>query len=111
MLRVNRLKHGRTRIKEFETVVRNWSLGDRFGWLAGDRHIWVCQEARPPAPHSGAATHIEKPRADTNSTGMPLLEALEAAGWRITHSRWSINEGEATRPVAVYELCPPAGCG
>ena len=45
------------------------------------------------------------------ATGMPLLEAMQSAGWRITHSRWSINEGEATRPVAVYELCPPAPKG
>jgi predicted nicotinamide N-methyase len=37
-----------------------------------------------------------------------FMEDLERAGWKITHSRWSIGEGEAARPVAVYELIPPS---
>jgi predicted nicotinamide N-methyase len=39
--------------------------------------------------------------------GLPLLESLEAAGWRVVHARWSIADGAATRPIAVYELTPP----
>lgn len=38
---------------------------------------------------------------------LPLLEWLEAAGWRVAHARWSVGEGAAARPVAVYELAPP----
>jgi predicted nicotinamide N-methyase len=37
----------------------------------------------------------------------PLLEGLEAGGWRVRHSRWTIGEGESARAVAVYELTPP----
>lgn len=44
-------------------------------------------------------------------TSMPLLEALEAAGWRVTHCRWSIGEGADDRPVAVYEMSPPISRG
>jgi predicted nicotinamide N-methyase len=36
-----------------------------------------------------------------------LLEEMASAGWRVTHSRWSIGEGVDARPVAVYELTPP----
>ena len=38
---------------------------------------------------------------------LSLLEGLETDGWRVTHSRWSIGEGNDARPVAVYELAPP----
>ena len=38
---------------------------------------------------------------------VPFLESLEAAGWRSSHSRWTIGEGAAARAVAVHELTPP----
>ena len=37
-----------------------------------------------------------------------LLEDLEAGGWKVSHSRWSVGGGGDARPVAVYELSPPA---
>lgn len=36
-----------------------------------------------------------------------LLEGLVSDGWRASHSRWSIGDGDDVRPVAVYELSPP----
>lgn len=41
------------------------------------------------------------------SVSLKLLEALERDGWRVTMSRWTIGEGEAARPVGVFELAPP----
>jgi predicted nicotinamide N-methyase len=38
-----------------------------------------------------------------------LLEGMEADGWRITLSKWTIGEADAARPVGVYELAPPPG--
>lgn len=38
------------------------------------------------------------------AASLPLLEALEASGWQVTHARWVIGEGADARPVAVYEL-------
>jgi predicted nicotinamide N-methyase len=35
---------------------------------------------------------------------LPLLEGLEASGWRVRHSRWTIGDGADARAVAVYEL-------
>lgn len=41
------------------------------------------------------------------NVSLHLLEELEAAGWRVTMSKWSIGEGPAARPVGVFELVPP----
>ena len=38
---------------------------------------------------------------------LPLLQGLEAGGWRARHSRWAIDTGADARAVAVYELTPP----
>lgn len=38
------------------------------------------------------------------SPGLPLLEQMEASGWRVRHSRWVLGEGSDDRAVAVYEL-------
>lgn len=36
-----------------------------------------------------------------------LLEALEADGWTITLSKWSVGEDQSPRPIGLYELAPP----
>ncbi|HEX2188706.1 MAG TPA: hypothetical protein VHG51_07385, partial [Longimicrobiaceae bacterium] len=41
--------------------------------------------------------------------GLRLLEGLEADGWAIALSKWSVGEESARRPVGVFELAPPAG--
>jgi predicted nicotinamide N-methyase len=38
------------------------------------------------------------------AASLPLLEAMEGDGWRVTHTRWLIGEGGDARAVAVYEL-------
>ncbi len=38
---------------------------------------------------------------------LALLEGLEAAGWAVAMSKWTVAGGEAPRPVGVYELAPP----
>ncbi|MFL5581790.1 MAG: class I SAM-dependent methyltransferase [Gemmatimonadaceae bacterium] len=35
---------------------------------------------------------------------LPLLEALEADGWRIALSKWTVGEEATPRPIGVYEL-------
>jgi predicted nicotinamide N-methyase len=41
------------------------------------------------------------------ATGLPLLQGLEAGGWRVSHSRWVIGEGSDARAIAVYAMSPP----
>lgn len=35
---------------------------------------------------------------------MPLLERMEAGGWRVVFSRWSVRVAREERAIAVYEL-------
>jgi len=37
------------------------------------------------------------------SQSLPMLEAMEASGWRVTLAKWSIQLESGTRSVAVYE--------
>lgn len=36
-----------------------------------------------------------------------LLEAMEADGWRITMTKWSIGEEATPRPIGIFDLEPP----
>lgn len=40
-------------------------------------------------------------------TSMPLLEALEAEGWRISMSKWTVGIAPPPRPIGVFELTSP----
>ena len=38
---------------------------------------------------------------------LPLLEAMEADGWKIALSKWTVGEAENRLPIGVYELSRP----
>jgi len=38
------------------------------------------------------------------SMSLRLLEALEADGWTVAMSKWSVGEGKGPRPIGVFEL-------
>ncbi len=38
---------------------------------------------------------------------LPLLEALEANGWKISLSKWTVGESDNRVPIGVYELTAP----
>jgi predicted nicotinamide N-methyase len=41
------------------------------------------------------------------AASMTLLEALEAEGWGISVSTWSVGEELTPRPIGLFELAPP----
>ena len=43
------------------------------------------------------------------AVSLRLLEALEADGWSIAVSKWSIGEDSAPRAIGLFELAPPPG--
>jgi methyltransferase-like protein 23 len=43
------------------------------------------------------------------AVSLRLLEALEADGWSISLTKWSVEEEEAPRPIGVFEPAMPAG--
>ena len=111
-LHVCRLNGGRNGAAGIEYRAADWSAWDdprRYDWVIGSDVLYA--DAHHPhlrrifagnlAP-GGRVLLADPYRAES----LPLLEGLEAAGWRVTHSRWSVGDGEARRPVAVYELTP-----
>ena len=42
------------------------------------------------------------------SISLRLLESMEADGWRVTMSRWSVGREVKPRRIGVFELTPPA---
>ncbi|HMQ29771.1 MAG TPA: hypothetical protein PKD53_03545, partial [Chloroflexaceae bacterium] len=36
-----------------------------------------------------------------------FLEQLEAEGWAVSVSTWSVGEEETPRPIGIFELAPP----
>jgi methyltransferase-like protein 23 len=41
------------------------------------------------------------------AASLPLLEAMEGDGWRVSLGRWTIGEGAEARSIGVYELTRP----
>lgn len=87
-----------------------WADPGRYDWVIGSDILYV-------AELHGDLRHIFETNlapggrlllADPfRPTSLHLLEELEAAGWKVTMSRWSIGEEGAPRPVGVFELVPP----
>lgn len=108
--RLNGERNGARGIEYREADWAAWADDARYEWLIGSDILYASSnhdnlrrifEGNLAA---GGRVLIADPyRADS----LPLLEALDAAGWGVTHSRWSIGEGADARPVAVYELVPP----
>lgn len=42
------------------------------------------------------------------ATSFKLMETMEAEGWRIGLTKWTIGEDEKPRPIGVFEVQPPA---
>lgn len=111
-LHLCRLNGGRNGAAGVEYRVADWTAWDdprRYDWVVGADILY----AASLHPHLGrilAANLAPGGRAlvadPYRAESLPLLEGLEAGGWRVTHSRWSVGGADA-RPVAVYELSPP----
>lgn len=87
-----------------------WDDPGRYDWVIGSdvlsapaNHPHLRQIVEGNLAPDGRVLLADSFRADS----LPLLEGLAADGWRVTHSRWAIGEGDDARPIAVYELTPP----
>jgi predicted nicotinamide N-methyase len=111
-LHLCRLNGERNRVSGIEYQLADWTAWThmtRYDWIIGAdilyadtqhaylRHIFESNLA------PGGRVLVADPFREES---MGLLESLERAGWRITHTRWSLGAGENTRPVAAYELIP-----
>lgn len=88
----------------------DWTDPTRYDWIVGSDILYADTQhgylrrifAGNLAP--GGRVLLSDP---FRPPSVPFLEGLEADGWAVRHSRWTIGEGAAARSVAVFELTPP----
>ena len=110
LCKLNAERNGITGIEHREADWTAWDDTRKYDWIIGADILYGAEVH----PHllkifeGNLATGGRVLLADPfRATGMPLLEAMEKSGWKVTHSRWNIGEGEESRSVAVYELLKP----
>lgn len=88
----------------------SWNDRGRYEWIIGSDILYM--EAMQPhlrqifesnlAP--GGRVLLSDPFRDVS---FHLLEALEASGWAISLSKWSVGEDAEPRSIGLFELAPP----
>ena len=96
----------------WRSVWTTWTDAARYDWIIGSDILYV--EALHPHLRrifeSNLAPGGRVLLADPfRAVSLRLLEALEADGWSIAVSKWSIGEDSAPRAVGLFELAPPPG--
>lgn len=88
----------------------DWDDAGRYDWIIGSDILY----GESMHPHlrrifeTGLAPGGRVLLSDPfRATSLKLLEAMEADGWRITMTRWSIGRDDAPRPIGLFELAPP----
>ncbi len=88
----------------------NWNDTGRYEWILGSDILYT--ETMHPHLHRifesnlapGGRVLLSDPfRAES----LRLLETMEANGWTISLSKWSVGEEAAPRPIGLFELVPP----
>lgn len=103
----------RNRVEGVEHRLADWTEWDdpgRYGWILGSDILY----AEAMHPHlrrifeSSLAPGGRVLLADPfRSASIRMLETLEADGWRIGMTRWSVGEETEPRPIGIFELAPP----
>jgi predicted nicotinamide N-methyase len=88
----------------------DWSDEGRYDWIVGSDILYA--EAMHPHLRRIFATNLAAEGrimlADPfREASLRLLEELEAQGWGISVSTWSVGEEEAPRTIGLFELAPP----
>ena len=88
----------------------NWTDAGRYDWIFGS-DILYGEEMHPHLRRIFESNLAPDGRILLSDpfrlTSFKLLEALEADGWLIRISKWSIGEEPSPRPIGVFEIFPP----
>ena len=108
-LHVCTMNTDRNRVTSIEARVAQWETfhsDQQFDFILGsdvlyvttmhDRLRAICDEYLAP---DGVVLFSDPFRAQS----LPMLEAMEAHGWRVSLAKWSIQVGTGARSIAVYE--------
>ena len=103
-------RNGMTAIEYRLADWSSWDDAARYDWILGADILY----GETMHPHlrrifasnlaAGGRLLISDP---FRSASLRLLEALEADGWKIVLTKWSVGEATETRPIGVFELTPP----
>ena len=86
-----------------------WEDGEHYDWIMGADVLY--SESMHPHLRRIFATNLAPAGRILLSDpfrpiSLGLLEALEADGWKITMTKWSIGEGKDRRAIGVFEVQP-----
>jgi predicted nicotinamide N-methyase len=88
-----------------------WTDDARYDWIIGSDVIYG-PTMHEPLRRILASNLVPGGRALVSDPfrkiSLRLLEGLEADGWRVTMSRWSVGRARSPRSVGTFELTPPA---
>jgi len=88
-----------------------WSDAARYDWILGS-DILYAETTHADLRRIFAANLAAGGRVLISDPFRPpsirLLEAMEADGWTIALSKWSVGDDAAPRPIGVYELAAPS---
>ncbi len=89
----------------------NWPVDERFDWILGS-DILYSVNLHPHLERIFDANLADGGRIllsdPFRGTSLGLLHQMEAKGWRVTLSKWTVGEVGSPRPFGVYELSRPA---
>ncbi|MBO0699038.1 MAG: 50S ribosomal protein L11 methyltransferase [Zavarzinella sp.] len=110
---VGRLNAERNGVAAIKHELADWAAWDdsgRYDWVIGS-DILYGEEFHPHLRHIFETNLADRGRvlvADPfRAPSLKLLEALEAAGWRVGFTKWTVGETGEPRPVGVFEVVPP----
>ena len=110
LCRLNGERNATTGLRHAIADWTEWTLDERFDWIMGSDILYG--EALHPFLRRIFETNL-KPGGKVlvgdpfRRPAITFLESLEASGWKVVMSKWSIGSGKAPRPVGVFELTPP----
>jgi len=104
----------RNRVGSIDHRLVDWAEWDddgRYDWIIGSDVLYA--EAMHPHLRRIFASNLAPDGRillsdPFRAPSLRLLEGMEADGWRITMTKWSIGEGEDRRQIGVFDLTPPA---
>jgi predicted nicotinamide N-methyase len=112
-LHVCKLNGERNGVAGVEYRLADWAAWDdpgRYDWVLGSDVLYAASQ-HPQLRRILEANLAPRGRvllADPfRAESLGLLEALEADGWAVTMSKWTVGEAAAPRRVAVFEVAPP----
>jgi len=109
--RQNGARNGVDNLEHRLTDWTAWGDAERYRWIIGSDILYSA------AMHPHLRRIFERNLAPGGrvlladpfrAASLPLLEALEAEGWQLTLSRWSVGEEGSPRAIGLFELVPPA---